>query len=128
MNALAEMVYGRLTIQADAGGRGYSYLQPFFLSRTRFQLPNYSAAAVVDLLSRAGVDPAEYPREGIFVLRATVMTPYITLAAETGHSQCLLGEFMQVLADTTGEALARLDEQPAGSPAGSGEWQPHLSL
>jgi len=120
-------VYGRLTIQADAGAGGYSYLQPFFLSRTRFQLPNYSEHAVADLLRRAGAGPAEYPTEGIFILRATVMTPYITLAAETGHSQCLLSEFMQVLAATAEEAVARLTRLVAGTPAEGGECQPQRS-
>jgi glutamate/tyrosine decarboxylase-like PLP-dependent enzyme len=104
MNALTEAVYQRLTIQAELGERGYSYLQPFFISRTRFHLPNYSAQAVEDLLARAEVDPEEYPREGIFVLRATVMTPYITLAAETGHKQTLLAEFMETLAALAAEA------------------------
>jgi len=107
MNALTEAVYQRLTIQAELGERGYSYLQPFFISRTRFHLPNYSAHAVEDLLARAEVDPEEYRREGIFVLRATVMTPYITLAAETGHKQTLLAEFMETLAALAQEVVAQ---------------------
>jgi len=111
MNALTEGVYQHLTIQAELGERGYSYLQPFFISRTRFHLPNYSPHAVADLLARAEVDAEEYPREGIFVLRATVMTPYITLAAETGHKQTLLAEFMDTLAALTEEALAGLERQ-----------------
>ncbi len=105
MNALTEAVYQRLTIQAELGERGYSYLQPFFISRTRFHVPNYSPHSVADLLARAEVDAADYPREGIFVLRATVMTPYITLAAETGHKQALLAEFMGALAALAEEAL-----------------------
>lgn len=108
MNALTEAVYKRLTIQAELGERGYSYLQPFFISRTRFHVPNYSPHSVADLLERAEADPEEYPREGIFVLRATVMTPYITLAAETGHKQTLLAEFM--------ETLAGLAEEVVGQP------------
>jgi glutamate/tyrosine decarboxylase-like PLP-dependent enzyme len=108
MNALTEAVYKRLTIQAELGERGYSYLQPFFISRTRFHVPNYSPHSVADLLARAEVDPEDYPREGIFVLRATVMTPYITLAAETGHKQTLLAEFM--------ETLAGLAEEVVGQP------------
>ncbi len=108
MNALAEAVYQRLTIQAELGERGYSYSQPFFISRTRFQLPNYSAHSVADLLERAGVDAGDYPAEGVFVLRATVMTPYITLAAETGRKQELLAEFTETLGRITEDALARL--------------------
>jgi glutamate/tyrosine decarboxylase-like PLP-dependent enzyme len=111
MNALTEEVYKRLTIQAELGDRGYSYLQPFFISRTRFHIPNYSPHSVADLLSRADVDPEEYPREGIFVLRATVMTPYITLAAESGHKQCLLAELMDTLAQITEEAIEHLPRE-----------------
>jgi glutamate/tyrosine decarboxylase-like PLP-dependent enzyme len=105
MNALAEAVYGHLTIQAETGDRGYSYSQPFFLSRTRFHLPNYSEHSVAGLLERADVDAAEYPAEGIFVLRATVMTPYITLAAETGDKQAYLAEFTETLARIAEQAL-----------------------
>jgi glutamate/tyrosine decarboxylase-like PLP-dependent enzyme len=115
MNALAEAVYERLTIQAELGERGYSYSQPFFISRTRFQLPNYSAHSVAGLIERAGVDPADYPAEGIFVLRATVMTPYITLAAETGHKQALLAEFIETLSRITEDALARLSSRMAST-------------
>ncbi len=97
-NALGEAVYKEFTIEAELGERDYSYSQPFFVSRTRFHLPQYSEAAVSDLLRRAGLDPAGYKREGIFVLRATVMSPYLTLAAETGHRQCLLAEFVEHLA------------------------------
>jgi glutamate/tyrosine decarboxylase-like PLP-dependent enzyme len=104
-NALAGAVYKRLTIEAELGERDYAYSQPFFLSRTRFHAPQYSAHAVAELLERAEVDAAEYAAHGIFVLRATVMNPYIVLAAETGHQQDLLDEFVVTLARLTEEAL-----------------------
>ncbi len=105
MNALGEAVYRRLTIDAEKGDRDYAYSQPFFISRTRFHPPQYSAHAVAELLERAGVDASEYPTQGIFVLRATVMSPYIVLAAETGHKQDLLDEFVVTLARITEEEL-----------------------
>lgn len=105
MNALGEAVYKRLTIDAERGDRDYAYSQPFFISRTRFHPPQYSAHAVAELLERADVDASEYPAQGIFVLRATVMSPYIVLAAETGHKQDLLDEFVVTLARITEEAL-----------------------
>jgi len=108
MNALGEAVYKRLTIDAAGGSQDYAYSQPFFISRTRFHLPQYSARSVAELLERAGVEPAAYPAEGIFVLRATVMSPYIVLAAETGHKQDLLDEFVVTLARITEEELKRL--------------------
>jgi hypothetical protein len=83
-------------------------------------MPNYSAHSVADLLERAEVDAGEYPREGIFVLRATVMTPYIILAAETGHKQSLLSEFMDTLAKMTEEALDLLGHH-VGRPVVPGQ-------
>jgi glutamate/tyrosine decarboxylase-like PLP-dependent enzyme len=105
MNALGEAVYKRLTIDAERGDRDYAYSQPFFISRTRFHPPQYSGHAVAELLERAGVDAGEYASQGIFVLRATVMSPYIVLAAETGHKQDLLDEFVVTLARITEEEM-----------------------
>jgi len=108
MNRLAEAVYQRFTIQAELGDRDYAYSQPFFLSRTRFHLPLYSEHSVADLLERADVDPADYAEAGVFVLRATVMNPYLVLAAETGHKQAILAEFVETLARVTGEVLKEI--------------------
>lgn len=108
LNRLGEAIYQRFTIQAELGERDYSYSQAFFLSRTRFHLPQYSRQSVEDLLARADVDPADYPELGIFVLRATVMNPYIVLNAETGHRQAFLAELVERLALETERCLAEL--------------------
>jgi glutamate/tyrosine decarboxylase-like PLP-dependent enzyme len=105
MNALGEKVYRHFTIEAELGEREYAYAQPFFLSRTRFQAPQYSPHSVAGLLGRAEVDPEEYPAHGIFILRATVMSPYIVFAAETGHRQDLLADFVETLAKTAEAVL-----------------------
>lgn len=105
MNTLGEKIYRHFTIEAELGEREYAYAQPFFLSRTRFQAPQYSSHSVADLLDRAGVDSEDYLAQGIFVLRATVMSPYIVLAAETGHKQDLLADFVETLAKTTETVL-----------------------
>lgn len=108
MNQLGEAVYKHFTIEVELGQREYSYAQPFFVSRTHFRLPRYSCHSVADLLERAGVDPADYPALGIFVLRATVMNPYIVLAAETGHKQDLVAEFVESLARAAESEARRL--------------------
>ena len=53
---------------------------------------------MADLLSRAGLSASQYEAEGLFLLRATVMSHYHVMAAETGHKQELLAEFLEVLA------------------------------
>ncbi|MBK9170683.1 MAG: hypothetical protein IPM24_24910 [Bryobacterales bacterium] len=108
MNRLAELVYQKFTIQAELGERDYSYSQPFFLSRTRFHRPQYSEHSVAGLLERAGVDAEEYAKLGIFVLRATVMNPYLVLHAETGHRQALLAELVERLAAEAEDCAAKL--------------------
>jgi glutamate/tyrosine decarboxylase-like PLP-dependent enzyme len=112
MNAVGERVYERFTIQAELGERDYSYSQAFFLSRTWFRLPQYSCQAVEDLLVRAQVNTADYPRQGIFVLRATVMSPYIALMQETGHRQAFLAEFVECLAGVAQQIVGHPPEEP----------------
>jgi glutamate/tyrosine decarboxylase-like PLP-dependent enzyme len=106
MNLVGAALYERFTIAGDGGAsHDYSYLQPFFLSHTRFRAPHYSPHSVGDLLARAQVDARDYASEGIFVLRATVMSPYIVLAQESGGRQVYLAEFVDELARVTAEIV-----------------------
>jgi len=94
-NAINRRIFESFTL----GEGAYSYSQPFFLSRTIFERSSYSSSAIAPLLEHAGIDPAEYRQHGLFVLRATWMSPYHLLAAETGHHQSLLAEFMEKLGE-----------------------------
>jgi len=105
-NRINRRVYEAFTLGSQREERPYSYLQPFFLSRTVFEQSNYSSTAIRALLERAGIDPADYRNQGLFVLRATVMSPYHLLAAETNHRQVLLAEFVERLAVKATEATA----------------------
>ncbi|MBZ5602570.1 MAG: hypothetical protein LAO79_09710 [Acidobacteriia bacterium] len=104
-NRVNRRVYEAFTLGSVGDHRPYSYLQPFFLSRTVFERSSYSPGAISPLLERAGIDPGEYRQEGLFVLRATVMSPYHLLAAETNHQQVLLAEFAERLAAKATEAV-----------------------
>jgi glutamate/tyrosine decarboxylase-like PLP-dependent enzyme len=110
-NALNHRIYRQFTIEEKEDEPEYAYVQPFFLSRTHFKFPAYSRGSVAELLKRAGLDGRDYEREGIFVLRATLMTPYIRLAEELGRSQRYLSQFMQKLRQRVDAALA--DENAA---------------
>jgi tyrosine decarboxylase len=105
-NRINQRVYEAFTIGARPGAPAYSYSQPFFLSRTVFQPSHYPSAAIRALLGRAEIQPADYREHGLFLLRATVMSPYHVLAAETGHKQALLAEFVEQLAREADEAVA----------------------
>jgi glutamate/tyrosine decarboxylase-like PLP-dependent enzyme len=106
-NAVNECIYKKSTIVPEHAAE-YSYAQPFFLSRTIFSQENYPIRSVRELLERAEIDPFEYREHGLFVLRATVMSPYHLLAAETGHRQSLLADLLEHLAARAGEALSAL--------------------
>lgn len=111
-NALNRWIYRRFTLDRS---RAQASLPPFFLSRTIFEASSYSSAGIGALLDRAGIDPAEYRLHGLFVLRATLMSPYHVLAAETGDSQSLLTEFLDRLHE---QALAGLAASSRESPEG----------
>jgi glutamate/tyrosine decarboxylase-like PLP-dependent enzyme len=108
-NALNRWIYDCFTIDAEHERAQYSYSQPFFLSHTHFRPSSYPLEPMAELLERAGIPAGEYEREGLFVLRATLMSPYHVLAAETGHKQSLLAEFMEVLSNKVEEGIRRLE-------------------
>jgi hypothetical protein len=110
-NALNRWIYERFTIEAGRGEGQYSYSQPFFLSHTEFKSRNYPVTAMAELLDRAGVTAEEYEREGMFVLRATLMSPYHVLASETGHKQSLFAEFMELLSAEVKEGIRRIADR-----------------
>jgi len=102
MNELSKSVYEHFTIQSELGEREYSYSQPFFLSKTTFQEPYYSFDTVKPILekhfSKKVLDQLlqSYKVEGLTVLRATVMNPYINLTRKISD-QNVIKEFMQEL-------------------------------
>jgi glutamate/tyrosine decarboxylase-like PLP-dependent enzyme len=103
-NALNRRIFENFTL----GEHDYSYSQPFFLSRTIFEHSGYSSSAIAPLLERAKIDPAEYRQHGLFVLRATWMSPYHLLASETGHHQSLIAEFIERLGEKARDAIRAL--------------------
>lgn len=68
VNALNEAIYRRMS---PTGDREPSY----WVTRTRLASPGCDGI-VVPLLTDLGVDPEDWPREGLVVLRATVMDPF----------------------------------------------------
>ncbi|MCL4250681.1 MAG: hypothetical protein KJ065_21200 [Anaerolineae bacterium] len=109
MNTLTQWVYKRFTIEAELDEREYSYAQPYFLSRTRLNAQHYGEKALQPFFERAAINPKAYPDEGTFVLRSTVMTPYIVFASESGSGQDYLGNFMHILAQQADHAISEMD-------------------
>lgn len=110
MNKIGQIVYDKFAIQAELGEQEYSYSQPFFISRTWFRQPEYPFNSINALLDRANIDMKDYEQEGIFVLRATVMNPYIILAEEMGNNRPYLAEFIKKLDQEAQFAVSKVDE------------------
>jgi len=109
MNELTRKVYQEFSIKTELGEFEYSYSQPFFLSKTVFKPPKYPFKVLRPFFKRAfpRSDLAklekEYEKEGLFVLRAVVMNPYIYPLKRRG--QDFLEEFMRRASEAAERAL-----------------------
>jgi glutamate/tyrosine decarboxylase-like PLP-dependent enzyme len=102
INWLNQRVYAAASVP---GARAHqsSAAQPFFVSRTRFEEQQYRADTLVPLLTRLGIASDDYTREGLFVLRSTVMNPWHEEARKVGMDY--LYELVRFLHRVTAEAL-----------------------
>jgi glutamate/tyrosine decarboxylase-like PLP-dependent enzyme len=106
MNALNQWIYEHFTIESEYSEGEYSYSQPFFLSHTVLQHSSYSQRSMAAVLERIEIDPSDYRERGLFVLRATMMNPYIVLAEETGRrGRPHLAQFIERLAARAEEGI-----------------------
>lgn len=106
MNRLTGAVYEDFTILSELGEREYSYGQAFFLSHTRIQEPEYSAESLESFFARCGLDtaaPRDYAREGLVVLRACVMNPYLHAARQMPG-----GDYARALVEELDRSAQRL--------------------
>lgn len=109
-NALSSYVYERFSIQAELGESIHSYSQPFFLSKTKMDQSSYDVETLRPLFERAGFsyDSARqgYLANGLIVLRASVMSPYIYACKEIdGQDYCrmFMGELALAAAEGASE-------------------------
>ncbi|NQU50082.1 MAG: hypothetical protein HQ519_15635 [Planctomycetes bacterium] len=97
LNILTESVYADFQIDAERGDRKFSYNQDFFMSHTTMHAPSYPYSTVKDLISErcdlTGDVGGDYEQHGLFVLRATVMNPYL-LATRDLSTQNVLEDFV----------------------------------
>ncbi len=121
MNELNQWIYERFTIESEYSAGEYSYSQPFFLTHTVIKYPSYSPRSVVGPLQRFAIDASEYFERGLFLLRATIMSPYIVLAEETGRKgRPYLAQFIDRLAAKAEEGVRRLGHRVLSGLGSSG--------
>lgn len=100
-NSATKAVYDNFAILAERGEHRHSYGQPFFLSKTEFKPDGYSPKLMARLAKQIDVsfDADVYERDGLGVIRAAVMNPYIRSLRKT-RGVDVLAEFMVALAAT----------------------------
>ncbi len=79
VNDFVSKVYDNYSIQAELGDETYSYSQPFFLSKTSCDNKTYKFSMFADFFRNSGISVTEkdYAKQGLIMLRATLMNPYI---------------------------------------------------
>lgn len=96
INALNRDLYRQFTVGAEGSSRFYG--QRFFVSRTTLHASQYSPSTVNGFLERLGVDPLEYEKEGVFLLRSVLMNPWYEESKRRGRF--FLSEMVVELYDT----------------------------
>ena len=118
INRLNQRIYAAASVP---GGRSHqsSSLQPFFVSRTRFEEGQYRAESLRSLLRRLNIEAEDYRKEGLFVLRSTIMNPWHEEARVMGIDY--LFEFLTFLHRVTAEAMSDFTSPvpPSRSPSPS---------
>ncbi len=119
MNALSKAVYDRFSIKPEFGEREYSYSQSFFLTKTSWNDTAYPFESVKDFFCRCGIKNAarDYRDEGLVVLRAAVLNPYISSMRKYGV-QNMIHEFMKEIAAAAEQEVRKLTPQGGTAPAG----------
>ncbi len=111
INRLNELIYAAASIPGSRSQHRLSAAQPFFVSRTRFEDRQYRAETLSHLLARLEISPAAYEREGLLVLRSTVMNPWHSEARQAGMDY--LYEFVRFLHRAAAEAMREVTPPPA---------------
>jgi glutamate/tyrosine decarboxylase-like PLP-dependent enzyme len=103
INRLNERVFSAASIPGSRSHHHLSAAQPFFVSRTRFEERQYRGRTLAHLLGQLQIPEEEYRREGLFVLRSTVMNPWHSEAQQAGIDY--LYELVRFLHRVTAESL-----------------------
>lgn len=76
LNNLNESIYKKFTIINEGKDYIFPHSIKFFVSRTRFTCEQYSYDSIKKILEENYIKKEEYEKEGLFILRATLMNPW----------------------------------------------------
>jgi len=108
INKLNEGILERLSISIEKDPKWLPYGQPYFVSRTTFENPPYESSSLSSVLKSLGIPIEEYEttKNGLFVLRSTVMNPFYHEAE--GQGMDYIKDFIGFLHHETYEVLGEV--------------------
>jgi glutamate/tyrosine decarboxylase-like PLP-dependent enzyme len=113
MNVLTNEVYQKFSISVEQGSKKHSYSQSFFLSKTEMDEEHYKFEVFKEWFKKdCGIDmknaESEYKNNGLTVLRATIMSPYIA-AIRRNTNQNLIKDLVWELHKCAKECAIKKD-------------------
>lgn len=105
MNDLNENIYKKFTIINEGNDYIFPHSIKFFLSRTKFTSEQYSYESIKKLMEENFIKKDEYEKEGLFIIRATLMNPwhYNQKSEEIDYYLEFFKEFNKVIVDVINE-------------------------
>lgn len=105
LNEVNEKIYKKYTIINVDKNYIFPHSIKFFLSRTKFNSDQYSYESIKKLLEDNFIKKDEYEKEGLFILRATLMNPwhYNQKPDETDYYFEFFKEFNHAIVDVINE-------------------------
>lgn len=99
VNALNRALFAQFSLH----GARRAKEQAFFVSRMELSAARYRPATMAPFLARLGVHPAEYEREGVFMLRSVLMNPWYAHSKRRGRH--VLSELVEALYASAAELV-----------------------
>ena len=111
LNQLNQRIYESLSLRSLGTTISLPYSQPYFVSRTWLRSDQYDSTSMQPYFEKFVVDPESYKKEGLFVLRSTVMNPFYFAAREVRKDY--LYDFVKQLHMTARRVLGEINAEQA---------------
>lgn len=85
LNEINESIYSKLSISNKEEENKMPYSQEFFISRSRLEQSQYGYNSIKELLKSLNISRTEYKKDGLFILRSTLMNPWHYMASQNGE-------------------------------------------
>ena len=115
LNSFNEDIYSHFTLSDNHKSSNHNiHIQSFFLSRTRVEKDQYAYASIEKALRNIGrITQSEYEKNGLFVLRSSIMNPWHYTALTNNPGMDYFMEFIKELHKVARTLLNDTNKHPA---------------